>query len=237
MTDAARDLTGAPRWRQELLLRVRRLFLLKLFGTSAVIGVFFIAYFHLLRHPARPVTLMPLTMLDEWLPFQPSMVYAYVTLWFYVGIAPGLQLSVRHLLVYAVWAGGLCLAGLGIFSLWPTAIEPFADVSGAAGLRVLQGLDASGNACPSMHVAFAVFSAMWIEHVLKTAHAPLSLRVINWLWCAAIVWSTLAIRQHVVLDVAAGALLGTAFGALSLHWRVDTDAPRLLGALRLAAQH
>lgn len=227
---------GVSSWTQELALRARRLFLLKLLGTSGVIGLFFIAYFHVLRHPIRPVTLMPITALDELLPFQPSMVYAYVSLWLYVGIAPGLQLSVRQLLVYAMWAVGLCLAGLAIFSLWPTAVQPMAGISGATGLQILQGLDASGNACPSMHVAFAVFTALWIEHVLKTARTPMALRAINGLWCAAIVWSTLAIRQHVVLDAAAGALLGAIWGLVSLHWRVDADSPRLLGALRLAAR-
>ena len=38
----------------------------------------------------------------------------------------------------------------------------------------------------------------------------------NLAWLLAIAWSTVAIRQHVVLDAVAGAALGTLFAALSI---------------------
>jgi membrane-associated phospholipid phosphatase len=34
-------------------------------------------------------------------------------------------------------------------------------------------------------------------------------RALNWLWCLGILYSTIAIRQHVFLDVIAGAVLGS----------------------------
>jgi len=212
-------------WAAAIWLRARRLFLLKLFGITAVILLFFVGYFHVLRHPVHPVTTMPLTALDALIPFQPSMLVPYLSLWFYVGIAPGLQLTVRQLLTYAVWAIGLGLTGLGVFYLWPTAVPPLAvDVTDAMGFGLLRGLDASGNACPSMHVAFAVFSALWLAQVLKSLRVPAGLRALNLGWLLAIAWSTVAIRQHVVLDVVAGALLGCVFALLSLRWRPDDDA-------------
>ena len=209
-----------PRWTAELGLRLRRHFLLKLFGTTAWVWAFFVGYFELLRHPAYPVTVMPLTALDAWIPFQPGALFAYLTLWLYVGVAPGLQLTFRELLVYGLWAGALCLTGLGLFYAWPTAVPPLAlDVSDFTGFAMLKGVDAAGNACPSMHVAIAMFTVVWIEHVLRRAHAPLVLRGLNLAWFLAIAWSTLAIKQHVVLDVLAGALLGLVFALPSLHWR------------------
>jgi len=66
-------------------------------------------------------------------------------------------------------------------------------------------------------VATAVFSAVWLGHLLKSIGAPRLLMASNWLLCAAIVWSTLATRQHVFLDVLAGAALGLIFAALSLR--------------------
>lgn len=205
-------------WVAELALRLRRLFLLKLVGTFGVIGLFFVAYFEVLRHPARPVFLMPLTAIDHLVPFQPTMLYAYLTLWFYVGLAPGLLLTVRDLLVYALWAAGLALTGLFAFYWWPTAVPPLPmDVGSFAGFQTLRGLDASGNACPSLHVAFAVMSFAWIDRIVKRAGAPRLLRALNLLWFLAIVWSTVAIRQHVVLDVIAGALLGAVFAVVSLR--------------------
>jgi membrane-associated phospholipid phosphatase len=203
----------------DLALRMRRLFLLKLVGTSGLVGLFFIAYFAVLRDPGRPAFPMPLTALDHALPFQPALLYAYLSLWLYVGTAPGLLLTLRELLAYALWASGLAAAGLALFHFWPTVVPTLTmDVSDIAGFRLLQGVDAPGNACPSMHVAFAVLSFAWIHRILTQARAPGLLRGLNLLWFLAIAWSTLAIRQHVVLDVVAGALLGALFAALSLRF-------------------
>ena len=63
-----------------------------------------------------------------------------------------------------------------------------------------------------------------IEHVLRGAGAPRTLRALNIAWFAAIAWSTLAVKQHVVLDVLAGAALGLAFVGPSLRWRPAGDA-------------
>ena len=212
-TDAPR-----PRWTTEITSRMRSHFALKFIGTSLWTWAFFIGYFHLLRHPAHPVVVMPLTALDSLIPFQPETLYAYLSLWLYVGVAPGLQRNLRELLVYGAWAGGLCATGLVFFYLWPTAVpKAVLAVDHVPGFQLLQGVDASGNACPSMHVAFAMFSALWIEYQLRIITAPAGLRVFNLVWFLAISWSTLAIRQHVVLDVLGGALLGIAFALPSLH--------------------
>jgi len=210
-------------WTMDIGERMRRLFWLKAIGTTVFTWLFFIGYFHLLRNPAYPVAVMPLTALDRLIPFQPYALGAYLSLWFYVGIAPGLQLSFRELVVYGLWIGALCLTGLGFFYFWPTQIPPLAmDVSGYPGFAMLQGVDAAGNACPSMHVAVAIFTAIRLDHVLREARTPLFLRLANWAWFAAIVWSTLAVKQHVVLDALAGALLGMAFALPSLRWRPES---------------
>ncbi len=222
-----------PPWTAEVGLRMRRHFVWKLMGTTTWVWAFFIGYFWLLRNPAYPVAVMPLTALDHLIPFQPVTLVAYLSLWLYVGIAPGLQLTFRELLAYGLWAAALCLTGLGLFYFWPTAVPPPAfDVSGYAGFRMLHGVDATGNACPSMHVAIAMFTVVWIEHLLRGARAPLALRVFNLAWFLAITWSTLAVKQHVVIDVLAGALLGLAFAIPSLRWRPRAPAqpPPHIGA-------
>lgn len=210
----------SPRWTAEIGLRMRRFFPLKVIGTTVFTSLFFVAYFHLLRHPASPVTVMPLTALDRLIPFQPDALFAYLSLWLYIGVGPGLERTFRELVVYGMWISAMCLAGLGFFYVWPTAVPPLTiDVSGYPGFAMLQGVDAAGNACPSMHVAAAMFTVIRVEQVLRDAHTPVVLRLLNLLWFAAIAWSTLAVKQHVVLDAAAGALLGVAFALPSLRWR------------------
>ena len=216
----------APRWVADLLLRMRRLLLLKLFGTTAVIGLFFVVYLHLLHHPAFAVTVMPLTALDRLIPFQPYALFAYLTLWLYVGVGPGLQLDLRELLVYAAWISALCIAGLVIFYFWPTQVPPLAlDVSRYAGFLMLKEVDTGGNACPSMHVAIATFTVLRVGEVLRRIGVPSYFHIVNAVWFLAIALSTLAIKQHVVLDAVAGALLGLLFALPSLRWRPASAIP------------
>ena len=201
---------------------MRRLFLFKAVGISLFMWLFFVAYFHTLRHPAFPVLEMPLTALDRAIPFTPGALLAYVSLWLYVSLPPGLLLTLRELVVFGLWTAAMCGVGLAFFYFLPTAVPPQAlqvDLAAHPGFAVLQGVDAAGNACPSLHVATAVFSAFWIDHLLRGMRAPGGLRGLNYAWVLVIVWSTLATKQHVMADAVAGALLGAAFAAASLRWR------------------
>ena len=213
---------AADHWARRLARQWWHLQILKVAGICGFMVVFFAAYFHLLRHPARPPVTMPLTPLDAWIAFEPLALWPYVSLWVYVGIAPALQATLRSLLVYGAWIAALCGSGLLCFYFWPTAvpsqmhqIDPAAAQQG--GLALLRGVDASGNACPSLHVASAVFSALWIRRLLAEAGAPWGLQLANVAWLLLICWSTVAVRQHVVLDVLAGAALGVLFAAASLR--------------------
>jgi membrane-associated phospholipid phosphatase len=209
-----------PPWTDELRLRMRRYFVIKTLGITAFTWLFFIGYFYLLRNPAYPVTLMPLTAIDHLIPLQPPFLIAYFSLWLYIGFAPALQLSFVELIAYGAWITALCLTGLALFYFWPTAVPARApDATGFPGFALLHGVDAAGNACPSMHVAAAIFSAIWIDHLLRQMRAPRWLRTTNAVWFVAIAYSTMAIKQHVLLDVVAGALLGAAFALPSLRLR------------------
>lgn len=199
----------------------RRHFLLKAAGICLFMWVFFVLYFHTLREPVFEVFTMPLTALDRALPFEPAALWPYASLWVYVGIPPGLMPSLHALLRYGIWAAGLCFTGLLIFHFAPTAVPPRllpAEAAQHPGFAVLQGVDAAGNACPSLHVAAAVFTAFWVAHLMRAIGAPAWTRVLNGVWLLAIVWSTVATRQHVALDAAAGALLGAAFAWGALRW-------------------
>lgn len=194
--------------------------LLKSIGTPLFIGVFFAVYFYLLKQPAFPTTVMPITWLDGLIPFQPWAVYLYFSLWVYVSLPPALLATRRELSGYALVVAGTCLFGLIVFYFWPTAVPP-ADIDWARYPQVnfLKELDASGNAFPSLHVATAVFSGIWLHHLLRGFGAPRWIIISNTLWCAGIVYSTLATRQHVAVDVGAGLLLGALPAYASLRHR------------------
>ncbi|MBK7060136.1 MAG: phosphatase PAP2 family protein [Rubrivivax sp.] len=222
-TTPAADAPTSADWARVLGSHWRRLQLLKALGICAFIALFFSAYFHLLHHPVNPVTVMPLTPLDSWIGFVPAAFWPYASLWFYVGVAPAFQPSLRALLGYGAWAFALCLAGLMCFYLWPTVVPSQAhqldpSVAHHLGFALMRDVDTAGNACPSMHVATAAFSALWIHRLLAAVRGPAWLQRVNAGWFLLIAWSTVAVHQHVVLDVLAGAALGMVFGLASLCW-------------------
>jgi hypothetical protein len=206
-------------WLHQARTRVAKWWLLKLAGTTLVITGFFIAYFWVLKHPLFPATTMPLTALDRMIPFQPAMLPFYLSLWIYVSLPPALLWERREMISYPVATIALSLIGLVIFLLWPTNVRwPDVDWSQHPAFSFLQSVDASGNVCPSMHVAFAVFTALWLERLLRQMTAGILPQVFNWLWCLGIVYSTVATRQHVVLDVLAGIPLGATVAVIHLRW-------------------
>lgn len=181
----------------------------KSIGLSAGLIVFFVAYFQLLNRPLFPVTVMPLTAVDRFIGFQPAALPLYLSLWLFVSLAFGFLQSRRALLSCGVSAGLLAATGLGLFLLWPTAV-PDRGIAWSAhpSFAFLKEVDASGNACPSLHVAFAVFAALRLAPLLREMRAPNFIRAFNWLWCTGIVYSTIATGQHVAIDVLAGIVLG-----------------------------
>ena len=205
-------------WLRRAGNRVYPWWLAKMLGTTLGISAFFVAYFWVLRHPLRPVTIMPLTAVDRWIGFWPAALPLYFSLWLYVSVAPALLIDRRELMTYGLAAVGLSASGLGLFLFWPTAVPRAAvDWSQHPAFAFLKSVDASGNACPSLHVAFTVFTAVWFERLLRRLGVGRLARALNWLWCLGILYSTIATRQHVVLDVLAGAVLGGAAVAVQLR--------------------
>ena len=54
--------------------------------------------------------------------------------------------------------------------------------------------------------------------------APAWILIINWIWCIAIVYSTVAVRQHVAVDAIAGIALGGVAAWLSLRYRSKSQS-------------
>jgi membrane-associated phospholipid phosphatase len=187
----------------------------KLLWIPLAMAAFFFTYFLVLNHPLVRVTTMPVTALDLLIGFHPGSLALYVSLWVYVLVPPALMDDTAELAVFALAAVALAAAGLAIFLVWPTAVPRWdIDWSRSAAFAHLKAVDASGNACPSLHAAFAVFSAVWIGRVLRQMGAPPLLRAVSVAWCVGILYSTIATRQHVVADLCAGAVLGAAVAAL-----------------------
>jgi membrane-associated phospholipid phosphatase len=195
-------------WTQALDLRVRTLWFLKMTGTVTGIGVFFVVYFWTMEATTGRAITMPMTAIDRWIGVSELALVPYASLWLYVSLAPAFALNAGALRAYVAEALAIALLGFAVFLLFPTTTPPFGvDWSHYPALRFLKESDAGGNAFPSLHVAFALYSACIISSQLKSIRSPRWARAFNWLWCLAIVYSTIATRQHVVVDIAGGILV------------------------------
>ncbi|QHE88386.1 phosphatase PAP2 family protein [Hydrogenophaga sp. BPS33] len=208
----------ARSWYGQLWSRFATLWYLKALGTTAFMVLFFKGYFWVLHHPLGEPVVMPTLAIDDWVPFTGLGFPAYVSLWFYVSLPSALMPDLRELIRYGLWTAAMCLFCLALFWVFPTQVPvPDVDWSLHPQLQFLKGIDASGNACPSLHVGSAVYSLMWLRVIFLQVRAPTALQLLSVVYCVVIVWSTMAIRQHVFLDVLAGALVGAVFGWLSLR--------------------
>ncbi|ABE45215.1 phosphatase PAP2 family protein [Polaromonas sp. JS666] len=216
----------ATAWYRQAAAVIPQHLYLKSVGTTLFISLFFVAYFYLLKNPAHTTTVMPVIGLDHLISFEPLALPLYLSLWVYVSLLPAFFSSRRELCRYGAAMALMCLAGLAIFYFWPTAApQPNIDWSQYPDVGLLKSLDASGNACPSLHVATAFFSGFWLHHLMRQFRAPLWIHLVNWTWCVGIIYSTLAVRQHVVVDVAGGLVLGGLAAWLSLRGRGAAKRP------------
>ena len=216
----------AQPWYRQIARRMAILWPLKALGTAAFMMLFFWAYFAVLRNPLAPVTMMPLTWLDTAIPITALAFPFYASLWVYASLPVAFMQEIRAMLLFGLWMAVMCLLCLGIFWLLPTGVPPAGiDWRLYPEMAMIKDVDTGGNACPSLHVASAVFTAVWLGRIVDIVNAPSAMRWLSWLHCLAILWSTIATRQHVVLDVVAGAVVGLIFGLLSLRHALRS-APR-----------
>ena len=182
---------------------------------------FLLEYFPLLRARA-----LAETALDRWIEFDDRWVWVYVSLYAYMPTIPLLLVERAHLRRYALGMLTIAATAFAVFLLYPTEV-PRPPVEGTQLVyRWLVGVDRPSNAVPSLHCAFALFTALIAKTALCDWRPAPHWRIAVWVWCGLICISTLAIKQHLLLDAFTGCALGLA--VYSLAWRnAFTNAPRL----------
>jgi membrane-associated phospholipid phosphatase len=168
-------------------------------------------YLFLQRHHFFPATHMSPGFFDRRIAFSDKAVWLYLSIDLLLPVGPFLMANRRQIYRYA--AGIVIISFLAdtIFLFWPT-VCPRPDVTGANAIyRAVVSMDNPFHAFPSLHAAFAVYSACVAASVLRELQVRWYWRVGVWLWALLILFATLATKQHVVADMVAGSAL--AFGA------------------------
>lgn len=182
---------------------------LKLALGGLLTAAFWVFYAWTGRRPAAHVVVVPALAIDRALPLVPAAAWIYVSQFLTTPIVLYLAASRRAVLGVAGGVSLMASVSFLVYFLVPTCVERevASGVTNAA-YRLVIGGDVPRNACPSLHAGFAVFlSACAWALSGGLAHRWAGL-VIFWLWTLAVLVSTIVIRQHVVIDLAAGGLLG-----------------------------
>ena len=109
-----------------------------------------------------------------------------------------------------------------VFLFFPVAAPPRLDHTGNhPSMIIISAYDGSFNCFPSLHAAFLFYMAALGWRLFGTVVRPIEVGLCV-IWGTGILYATIAIRQHYVLDLVAGA----AVGCLSywLAWRGSDKA-------------
>ena len=205
-----------------MIRRLRFEWKVKAAMTVLLPAAFCAVYFWLERHPRSAPLVMPVTPLDRAVPFSQGALWPYLSLYLLTPIGPWLADTRRELVRYVKGLGAVSAVAFAVFIVFPTAIvRPDAGSLGAL-YRGLTACDTPLNAFPSLHAALAVYSALCCGPAVAASRRPGLWRALLLTWVLAIVYATLATKQHVAVDAAAGLLLG----ALSFRWAYGGRAAR-----------
>ena len=206
--------------------RVRTQWQAKLWVGALLTALFLGGYFTAQRVTLREPFAVPTTALDDWIGFNPAWVYAYQSLYALLPVA-WLAGSREELRRYIQGFLIVSITGLLCFVLFPTTVPRPTVVGDPVPLyRLLIDYDRPLNCLPSLHVALAIYSTCFAATVFPNRWTRWSLVA----WCLLISYATLAIKQHVLLDVLAGVAVG--WMGHSVAWR-RPPVPRQ--AMRFAA--
>ncbi len=165
----------------------------------------------------REIYIVPPMAADRWISLQPLAIYPYLS-WY------GLMLLTHFTCCedpcFKRWWFGAGLIGILsslVFLLWPTGIERSIAPSSALHAWLIS-IDQPRNALPSLHASLAVYAGLIFSSSLPNNKRAVASRATLWLWILLILWSTIAIRQHVFADILCGALLGLGIYQI-LYWK------------------
>lgn len=200
-----------------MIARLRAEWRLKLVLFVVINTVFWSAYQVLARRAFFPLWSVPVMTLDDAVPFQPEpWAWVYLSQYFFTGTLPLLLTSRETLRRYVAALAMMSAPGFAAFLFFPTSGPRPAEVGGSLAMRWIAACDGTLNAFPSLHAAFIVCMSMLAWRMFGREH-PWRVVAVSVLWGGAILFSTLATKQHYTLDLVAGAVLG--WLADRLAWR------------------
>ncbi len=180
--------------------------------TQVLIYIFLAAVFLVQNHFNHGIYQIH-SRIDDAIPFIPAFVAGYF-LWYFLLIGVGIFFLIRSKddLYKTYLSINICMiVALTIYLLFPNylALRPadYAQDFFSQWVRMLQTIDNPVGVCPSLHVATSVSLFAGISESPCFNHNK-AVKTFAFLTVSFIISSTVFIKQHSVIDVACGLLLG-----------------------------
>lgn len=185
-------------WRFKLLL-------------TGVLGAAFVPYFLLQQFPLGRYWTPPSCVIDDLARFDPRWVFVYQSIYVPFNLVPWMCWRRDQLTRYA--RGYLVLLGVSfaVFAAFPSLGPSRDDGAGHALYSLLCVLDTRGNALPSLHAGLIVYTFI-VATQLSLRRATVAGLT---LWSIVTLYSTLALKQHYVIDLVAGGAVGVIAGVIA----------------------
>jgi membrane-associated phospholipid phosphatase len=182
-----------------------RLKLALLIGLNLVVWT---PYITLQRIHFFPPTEMPITFVDRAIPFSPNAVWFYLSIYLLLPIGPFLLVDRAKIFAYSRGVLGLSFIATLFFIFCPaTCARPIGPTSNHL-YQALVAIDNPYHAFPSLHAAFAIYSSLCALDVVRSLFGNPKIEIVIWTWAALILYATIATRQHVLIDLIGGSILG-----------------------------
>ncbi|WP_422762877.1 phosphatase PAP2 family protein [Pectobacterium zantedeschiae] len=171
-------------------------------------------------------TVLPPSIVDEWIPFSPSAIWLYLSFFIIIPLSylscPMTRLAgLRRATQLTALIAGI------VYLTFPTTMtypQVVGDDLSARLLQLLQRIDSPQNCLPSLHIALTVLAVWAMSDSQQKVKTGLYL-----LWGAAIAFSILQLRRHLFIDLVTGAMLAGMVGWVFLRSReaVTAISPRV----------
>lgn len=174
--------------------------------SGILVVIWILAPYSILQHvEIFPVLWIPQLALDQAIPVNFQAIwfyYSYLFLLALVGLTVEKDLFIRYL--YTV--GWVTAVSHAFFLFMPNGVSRAeVGVDSAPWLyQLLVNIDQPRNAFPSLHASLSVAAAITAQY---SNNLPKWSKPVVWLWVIGIFWSTIALRQHVSLDLLGGAIV------------------------------
>jgi membrane-associated phospholipid phosphatase len=187
-----------------------------------IVGSYQFYFFLQRRHVGKPIEFR--SRVDELIPFRPSWIWVYITLYYPVIVLGVLTIGSFAQFNYTAFSFIMLLAmhllAFFIFPVRTPAAWREYKLEQSLSTRLLglvQRYDAPSNSFPSLHVSVATLTALHLYNNLNPFAGQYA--VLVFLFPVLIAISSVCTKQHYFADVPTGAILGYAnYKLFEFYW-------------------